>query len=285
MPFLSTVARRGHRIALGALLLAACSSPTVTQPPYKLQDFISAVTAAGGSIQGVLQTGPAPATGTGPAAVVSGISAAVNGGSAAVTVGADGGAQFTRVRVWITGVEDYYDLSLPAGSTAADLVLSVPPSASGGALQLRYAVDNGSGFGTAAAQSLRILRVGTGDIQVSVAWTGKSDVDLHVFSPTGEHVYYGAKTAASGGTLDLDSNPACSIDNKNNENIVWPTGKAISGTYTAEVHWYASCTETRADWVMTIQVKGQAPQIYQGSFTGSSAGDSATPFQATFTYP
>ena len=153
-----------------------------------------------------------------------------------------------------------------------------------GNLRLRYQIESLSAEpGPYAEQTLSIINVGTGDVQISVAWTGASDVDLHVFDPSGEEIYYANKTAASGGTLDLDSNPACAIDNKNNENIVFPTGSAPSGDYRVVVDYYDDCGVARSDWVVTVQRKDQEPLTFTGSVVGGS-GSNPPAEVTTFTY-
>ena len=117
---------------------------------------------------------------------------------------------------------------------------------------------------------------------MSVSWTGASDVDLHVIDPSGEEVYFGNLHSASGGTLDLDSNAACNIDNKNNENIVWPVGGAPSGEYTVIVDYWSDCGVARSDYVVTVQVEGQEAQVFSGSFVGPAGMPSVE--IATFTY-
>jgi uncharacterized protein YfaP (DUF2135 family) len=117
---------------------------------------------------------------------------------------------------------------------------------------------------------VRILRVATGDVQVSVAWDSPTDVDLRVTDPSGEQVYFGNLQAESGGFLDLDSNPACNIDGINNENIVWPTGEAPSGSYKVSLDYWSDCGEAETNWVVTVQSQGQEPQIFSGTFTGPS---------------
>ena len=68
-----------------------------------------------------------------------------------------------------------------------------------------------------------VFAVGTsGDVQISVSWDAPSDVDLHVVEPSGEELYYGHSTSATGGQLDVDSNPDCAIDGRQIENIRWP---------------------------------------------------------------
>jgi uncharacterized protein YfaP (DUF2135 family) len=128
-----------------------------------------------------------------------------------------------------------------------------------------------------------VIRVGTGDVQVSIAWSGASDVDLHVFDPSGEEIFYDNKQSASGGLLDLDSNAACSIDGRNAENVVWPAAGAPRGTYRVVVDYYDDCGVAKTDWVVTLQVEGAAPRTFSGSFTGIGA---TTPMLqvATFNY-
>ncbi len=116
-----------------------------------------------------------------------------------------------------------------------------------------------------------------------MAWTGATDVDLHVIDPAGFHVYFADRIAPSGGRLDLDSNPACSIDNVNNENIVWPTNGAPQGQYTVMVDYWSDCQQPRSDYVVTVQVRGQQPQTYTGSFVGPAVGGIEDTV-ATFTY-
>lgn len=93
----------------------------------------------------------------------------------------------------------------------------------------------------------------SGDVQVSLSWDTSSDVDLHVRepkddgSPDGEEIYYGHKYSATGGELDLDSNPACSIDGINNENVTWELGESPEGTYQVYVDYFDDCGVTGQD--------------------------------------
>lgn len=266
---------------LGAtLVLAACEQPEPTGPTNNISSLITNVSARNGAVVAVLQPGLMPVGPDGPSADVAGISSVVNGGSAQVQVTANG--SFQRVVVGINGVDGYWDVTLPNGVTVEDLVLSMSTTLNAVPMQVQYAVGNAGVMGPAAAQSVRVIRVGTGDVQVSVAWSGATDVDLHVVDPTGERIYFGNANGQSGGRLDLDSNPACNIDNKNNENIVWPTNGAPTGEYQVQVHYFADCGVPKTDWVATIQVKGQAPRVYTGTFTGPSNGQLAN--LPVFTY-
>ncbi|MCU0620813.1 MAG: hypothetical protein MUC69_04840, partial [Gemmatimonadales bacterium] len=254
--------------------------PEPTGPTNNISSLITAVSASNGTVAAVLQPGLMPVGPDGPSADVAGISSVVNGGSAQVQVTSAG--SFDRVVIGIDGVDGYWDVTLPAGVSAEDLVLSMSTTLNAVPLQVQYAVGSSGVMGPAVAQDVRVIRVGTGDVQVSVAWSGATDVDLHVIDPTGERIYFGNANGQSGGRLDLDSNPACNIDNKNNENVVWPTNGAPTGEYQVQVHYFADCGVARTDWVVTIQVKGQAPRIHTGSFSGASNGQLAN--LPVFTY-
>jgi uncharacterized protein YfaP (DUF2135 family) len=269
-------------LAAGCAALASCGAEPLV-PSYSITDFITNVTARNGTILGVVHETQAPAPATGPVPTVSGIATVVNGGSTRVSVGAQSG-DFQRVFIWTPSARGYYEVLLSGGATLEDLVLSVARTVRAGNLRLRYQLESlAAEPGPYAEQTLSVINVGTGDVQISVAWTGASDVDLHVFDPSGEEIYYANKTAASGGTLDLDSNPACEIDNKNNENIVFPAGSAPSGEYRVVVDYYDDCGVARSDWVVTVQRKDQEPMTFIGSFVG--AYTSNPPAEVTsFTY-
>lgn len=269
-------------LAAAASALASCA-PEPLAPAYTIQQFISAVTARNGAVVGVVRDTAAPAPAGGPVATVAGISTVVNGGSAKIAVSVNPDA-FQRVYIWTPSARGHYDVLLPSGVNVEDLVLSVDRGVRAGNLRVRYQVENGAGVvGPYVEQTLSVINVGTGDVQVSIAWIGASDVDLHVFDPAGEEIYFANKTAASGGTLDLDSNPACDIDGKNNENVVFPTGSAPTGNYRVVVHYYDDCGVAQSDWVVTVQRRDQEPITFTGSFVGE---DTANPpvEVANFTY-
>jgi hypothetical protein len=271
--FASRFRRFGAGLALSAVaVLAGCSTPEpLASTTGSISDLVTNVAVRGGTVPGVLQEGAVPTGAAGPTATVAGISAAVNGGSAAMDV--TGSDTYTRMLVSAVGTTDYYSVPLPTGSTLENVVVSLSPNVNGTQLHLRYALEGANGIGPYFDQSLRVIHAGHGDFKASVAWTGASDVDLHVFDPNGEHIFYGNRTATTGGNLDIDSNPACSIDNTNNENIFWPLNSAPRGQYRVELHYYADCGVARSDWVVTVLLKGQAPAITTGSFVGVSGSN------------
>jgi hypothetical protein len=87
--------------------------------------------------------------------------------------------------------------------------------------------------------------LGTGDIQVTLRWSGLNDLDLHVLEPGGEEISYQHTASLAGGRLDVDSNAGCNghISSEPVENIFWPSGEAPSGHYIVSVTYYANCNQ------------------------------------------
>jgi len=282
--FASRFRRFGAGLALSAIaLLAGCDKPEpLASTTGSISDLVTNVSVRGGTVPGVLELGTVPTGTLGPTATVAGITAAVNGGSAAMDV--TGSDTYTRLLVSAVGTDDYYSVPLPTASALENVVISLSPDVNGSQLRLRYALEGASGIGPYFEQTLRIIRAGNGDFQASVAWTGASDVDLHVFDPNGEHVYYGNRNATTGGRLDIDSNAACTIDNTNVENIFWPLNAAPAGQYRVELHYYDDCGVPRSDWVVTVLLRGQAPAITTGSFVGAAGVANPAVVIGNFTY-
>jgi hypothetical protein len=269
-------------VALGAAIAGGLSCGGDSGPSkVTIADYIGAITA--GTIAAVRQSGSPPAAGAGPTVTVTGNGTVIPGGSSQASVA--GSAPFTDVFVAVDGVDGYYQLTLPAPVANEDILLTMAQRIPAQAFSLSYGLGATGSIGAYQAVPIAVVSVGTGEVQVSVSWNGKSDVDLHVVEPGGEEIYYGNPTSATGGTLDLDSNAGCAIDDVNNENITW--ANAPSGTYTVRVDYWDSCTVTQSDYVVTVQRKGQPVQTFSGSFTGAGdqgASGSGTEI-TTFTFP
>lgn len=106
----------------------------------------------------------------------------------------------------------------------------------------------------------------SGELNINLTFSNAKDVDLHLFMPNGEHIYYGAR----GGTvetvdgrtisygLDHDSNAGCNIDNLNNENIYIPAELIQYGTYRVVVDMYKNCnTSTSTNWSIVARYKDE----------------------------
>lgn len=113
------------------------------------------------------------------------------------------------------------------------------------------------------------VQLGSGDVQVTLTWDSLADMDLAVFAPTGEYIFYGDRSSASGGQLDVDSNFPCGTNTFQIENIFWPDSGAPVGNYSVEVNQFSNCASANANWTMTVRLNGQIVQ--QQSGTGGSA--------------
>lgn len=139
-------------------------------------------------------------------------------------------------------------------------------------------------MGMPSDKSYNAIAVGSGDVQVTVAWDTDADVDLHVVDPEGVEIYWANRQSPSGGQLDLDSNAACAGDNVRNENISWPVGAALQGAYTVRVDYWANCGASETNYTVVIHNQGET-DIHYGTFSGSGdAGGSGSGVEiATFT--
>lgn len=150
------------------------------------------------------------------------------------------------------------------GNTALSFVASGVPA---GSYYVRLYARSSCGL-SAASNEVLVFVVGfTSDVQVSVSWDAPSDVDLHLVEPSGNEIYYGSDTSSTGGNLDVDSNPACSIDGRQIENIRYPTGRAPGGTYRVIVDYWTSCSVARTNYLVTVK-NGAAVSTFPGFFTG-----------------
>jgi len=86
----------------------------------------------------------------------------------------------------------------------------------------------------------------SGELTISLIWNDIADLDLHVYAPSKEHIYYGHKQSECGGWLDVDMNVhAESLEPI--ENVFWHSSP--SGKYRVVVH---NCTcHCRANSVFT----------------------------------
>ncbi len=98
--------------------------------------------------------------------------------------------------------------------------------------------------------------LGTGDVQVTLDWTGDADLDLHVIDPSGFELYFGAKQSPTGGQLDTDKIPDCGDTGPHVENVFWPAGGAPTGQYQAYVSNLGGCTGEGVPFTLTILVNG-----------------------------
>ena len=199
-----------------------------------------------------------------------------------------GGTERRRAQAAPRG--DGYDLK-PSGSSSA----SSPPARQGGCLAglvkgigtlivivvigvaaVGLLAEDGwtkLGEQVTALLSPNQVNLGTGDVQVTLRWNGSADLDLHVTDPDGAEIWFGAPSAASGGTLDVDANAGCEEQMlRPVENIFWPDGAAPHGAYRVSVVFYQDCDGSgTADYEVTIKTDRQVLDVISGRITGAAA--------------
>lgn len=135
----------------------------------------------------------------------------------------------------------------------------------------------------------------TGALAITLAWDTEADLDLHVLAPnpndattpieiynkspvglpphvTGTPPLTGddlTAAVAAAGKLDFDSNAACLIDGRRQENVVFPAPPP-SGTYSVLVDTFSLCGQVDAQWQVTATTS-------DGTVLGSAAWE-ATDF-------
>jgi hypothetical protein len=246
---------------LAAVAVASASCAIFTEP--KVDSVIDAVSTIEG-IQGSFVNAGAPKEGGSPDASAIALGAAIPGGSVPVRMTTT--AQASEIAVFIEGMGGHYLVTLGTSTDTITLVVTLSQVIPDTAFTITYALADGGEFGTYARTTIRPTLVGTGEVQVSVAWDDTSDVDLHVVDPAGDEIYWAKRQVSSGGQLDLDSNAGCSIDNVNQENATWST--APGGDYIVRVDYWSSCGVAETNFIVTVQVKGRDPQIFTGKLTG-----------------
>ena len=217
-------------------------TPPVTQPASRLDGWITGISVNGQS--GTWRNGTFPQESGGPSIRVIGNSSVVNGGTTELRVEGNRSLRFLLVGEQ-GGGRGYYEI--PAGNSQRVTARLVFAQDLPSDLRLRVAAaSDGGAAGPAERHDFDVVEVGTGELQVTLSWDVDSDVDLHVVEPNGEEIYYGNRTSESGGTLDLDSNPACSIDGLRNENVTWERSAPI-GRYTVRVDYWSSCAKSSTE--------------------------------------
>ena len=208
----------------------------------------------------------------------------IPGGSSFVTVIAENVAK--KILIGLKGQTGYYEY-VPESTNRdyaysfvmlVDQNIALPDGQDAFEIQIAIVDENGD-ISQIWETPVEIIEVGTGGLQVSLTFDNAKDVDLHLIEPeynyeSGDavsfyerHIYYGNRKSAAGGMLDLDSNPGCSIDNINNENITYNDSTAFipAGTYKVYVDMFSNCDPSIAtNYVVTV--------FYGGSLIATKSG-------------
>ncbi len=125
--------------------------------------------------------------------------------------------------------------------------------------------------------SERLERAGgqSGDVQISLSWNNRNDLDLSCVDPYGEHISFKNKRSRSGGTLDVDSNSdPTKLTTQPVENIRWPYGSAPPGKYQVYVdHFRNNNDPDPTPFTVNILEKGRQHEV-RGSLVYTLHGQS-----------
>ena len=93
----------------------------------------------------------------------------------------------------------------------------------------------------------------SGVVQISLAWDDYNDLDLHLFCPSGERIYFNNKRSECGGILDVDMNVR-PLSNTPVENVVWKDIAPL-GAYKEGVHFYKHHRKRKTKRVCTYRLR------------------------------
>jgi uncharacterized protein YfaP (DUF2135 family) len=134
---------------------------------------------------------------------------------------------------------------------------------------------------TTVSQTVTTKQVGSGSLQISLSWNNDDDLDLWVYVPSGERIFYGNRQVGNG-ELDLDALPCSSANKVRNENVYF-TGQLANGEYRVVVNLFGRCSSSNgigATYSVGAYTNGQSFTFSAGSqhgkfSDGTSSGTSA----------
>ncbi len=122
-----------------------------------------------------------------------------------------------------------------------------------------------------ASVTFKAVKVGSGNIQITLTWDTTADVDLHLVEPDGNTIFFGSRNSVSGdGFLDVDDTNGFGPEN------IFFDGATPSGSYEVRVDHFTGVVPT--NYSVTVQVNGTS-QTFTGTLNvAGSQTDSITTF-------
>jgi len=154
--------------------------------------------------------------------------------------------------IQVEGASSYYHVPLnitsQSDSGTFQLPIGIPTNVKEGQFALNvsvYDTDKSDIIGQSLRFLFSVLKLGSGNLQVSLSWDTETDQDLYVVDPANDTIYYDREMVTSGGQLDRDD-----TEGYGPENIYWETS-APNGTYHVLVHDY-SRTSSPNNCIVTV---------------------------------
>ena len=131
-----------------------------------------------------------------------------------------------------------------------------------GANVIRASVGGAAALVTPGSNVISITaNIPRSDIWSELTWDGPGDIDLHLYLPNGEHVYFENERSAAGAFLDFDNTAR-----DGPEHIVMDT--AIPGTYRMTVRYYSASVPGPVRWRVRVMLRdGAVTQDFSGVLT------------------
>lgn len=130
-------------------------------------------------------------------------------------------------------------------------------------------IGQGGGIGGEMGRRLAAAGAQTGDVQVSIAWEGVDDIDVHVqVEPLQGGMFskicWMNRLGLCGGMLDVDANAhPRMLTPRPVENVFWAKGQAPYGRYTVAVHHFRNWSGQVATPVeVAVLVDGELKRFY-----------------------
>lgn len=208
----------------------------------------------------------------------------ISGGTSLVRINSERVAK--KILVGMKDQDGYYELTPSTRGEYTFLMLvnqniTLEEGENGFSIQVAIEDENGD-ISQIWENTVTLIAVGTGNLQVSLSFDNAKDVDLILVEPNGEKIGYFNEISENGGELDLDSNAGCWIDNVNNENITYGDSAYVEpGLYKVYVDLYENCDPTIAtNFVVTVLYQGAPIAVTSGSnpFSGTYPVDAPSNF-------
>lgn len=168
------------------------------------------------------------------------------------------------------GIDEFMTSVLPAASSVEILVgngllnnlmsLTAPMHADTGGL-FKWGNDFAWAYAGNITDSIKekVKKAGgnvtNAKMRISLAWFNFDDLDIHIFEPSGNRIYFGNKS----NKLDVDMNAGGGRTREPVENVSWTA--VPDGEYQVQVHQYSQRERTDVGCVVEIENDGKLTQL------------------------
>jgi len=160
---------------------------------------------------------------------------ASNGSTVQLPITVTNGNQISGYYIQIAGSNTYYKVPVTAFDIANGTIsFTLPSNLTAGNFTINYCVyDANNQVSQTVSSIITVEQLGSGVLQFTLSWNQTADLDLHIFDPKNEEIYYSHRKSNTDGTLDRDD-----VDGFGPENVFW-NSDAPNGDYLVKIKYYA----------------------------------------------